>query len=305
MQNAFIVDPPAFFSPPADNTPNLKRKSKKRKSSLGGAVPVNDMDEGVKALLSHAVREAIYDIRPTAGMQRIRPFMYWNPNKSTSCIKMLLKRSPALRVLADRAPKNGFARMYKRYVQTVATNERSMQKRAVKELFLKPGSEYAMVADHVYGTQALALEQEPRLTTKLSSEFPTVKDLRNALASTTMYTHPKLFDLFCSGLESGKLRSTDTMQMTRIQDVITIGHENHFRLELWFALRGGNYSHDSSKKSIAERYEKFGQLCRAVNEDRHDNADPAFTIRSATREAVVDEADSSSDSDDGIGQDYF
>ena len=70
-------------------------------------------------------------------------------------------------------------------------------------------------------------------------------------------------------------------------------------------LRGGNYSHNSSKKSIGDRYEKFGQFCRAVNEDRHDNADPAFTIRSATREAVVDEADSSSDSDDGIGQDHF
>jgi hypothetical protein len=109
------------------------------------------MDEGVKALLSHTVRDAIYDIRPTEGMQRIKPFMYWNPNKSTSCIKMLLKRSPALRVLADRFPKNGFARLYKKYVQKVATNERSMQKRAVKELFLKPGSEYAMVADHVYG----------------------------------------------------------------------------------------------------------------------------------------------------------
>ncbi len=27
------------------------------------------------------------------------------------------------------------------------------------------------------------------------------------------------------------------MEMTRIQDVITVGHETHFRLELWFALR--------------------------------------------------------------------
>jgi hypothetical protein len=151
---------------------------------------------------------------------------------------MLLKRSPALRVLADRFPKNGFARIYKKYVQTVATNERSMQKRAVKELFLKPGSDYAMVADHVYGNQALALEQEPRVSNTLKNELPTLKDLRNALASPTMYTHPKLFDLFCSGLESGKLRSTELMETTRIQVVITLGHEAHFRLELWFALRG-------------------------------------------------------------------
>jgi hypothetical protein len=61
------------------------------------------------------------------------------------------KTLASITILADRFPQNGFARMYKNYVQTVATNERSMQKRAVKELFLKPGSEYAMVADHVYG----------------------------------------------------------------------------------------------------------------------------------------------------------
>ncbi len=131
---------------------------------------------------------------------------------------MLLKRSPALRILADRFPKKGFARMYKKYVQTVATNERSMQKRAVKELFLKPGSDYAMVADHVYGNQALAIEQEPRVSNTLKSEFPILKDLRNALASPTMYTHPKLFDLFCSGLESGKLRMSLRWVMKLISD---------------------------------------------------------------------------------------
>jgi hypothetical protein len=59
------------------------------------------MDEGVKAVLSHSIRDAIYDIRPNPDKLRIKPYMYWNPKKTTACVKMLLKRSPALQVLAD------------------------------------------------------------------------------------------------------------------------------------------------------------------------------------------------------------
>jgi hypothetical protein len=94
--------------------------------------------------------------------------------------------------------------------------------------------------------------------------------------------------------------------MTRISDIITVAHEAHFRLELWFALRGGNYSHDTSKHSITERHEKFGEFCRYVTADCHDNADLAFANRAATGPLAEEDAGSSSDSDDGVGQqDYY
>jgi hypothetical protein len=95
------------------------------------------------------------------------------------------------------------------------------------------------------------------------------------------------------------------MEMTRIQDIITVPHEAHFRLELWFALRGGNYSHDTSKHSVTERHEKFAEFCRYVTENRHDNADLAFANRAAAGPLPEEDACSSSDSDDGVGQDYY
>ncbi len=77
------------------------------------------MDEGVKALLSHSIRGAIYDIRPNPDKARVKPYMYWNPKKSKACVKMLLKRVPALQVLADKYPKGAFARMYADYVRQI------------------------------------------------------------------------------------------------------------------------------------------------------------------------------------------
>ncbi len=76
------------------------------------------MDEGVKALLSHSIRDAIYDIRPNPDKARVKPYMYWNPKKSKACVKMIFKRAPALQVLADKYPKGAFARMYADYVRT-------------------------------------------------------------------------------------------------------------------------------------------------------------------------------------------
>ncbi len=46
-----------------------------------------------------------------------------------------------------------------------------------------------MVADHVYGPEALAIEQEPRVSKTLSSEFVTLKDLRSTrIAAVTATT---------------------------------------------------------------------------------------------------------------------
>jgi hypothetical protein len=152
---------------------------------------------------------------------------------------------------------------------------------------------------------ALGADHDIRLTTALSSEFENVQDLRNAIASPSMYTHPALFDLFCAGLESGRLRSTKKMDMSPIEQIITVAHEAHFRLELWYSLRGLNYSHDTSKKNIEERHNKFGEFCRYVNADRNDNATEAFTTKTAAGPPIVDDAASSSDEDDGPAEDFW
>jgi hypothetical protein len=129
-----------------------------------------------------------------------------------------------------------------------------MQKRQVKLIFTSPDSDFAMVRGNVDGSAALGDGQDIRISSGLSSEFDTtsIQDLRNAIASPSMYTHSALFDLFCAGLESGRLRSTKKMDMSPIEEVITVAHEAHFRLELWYCLRGLNHSHDTSKTNIVD-----------------------------------------------------
>jgi hypothetical protein len=283
--------------------PRIPKREREKKKSVA-ALSNESMDEGVKALLSHSIRDAIYDIWPQPDKQRVRPYMYWNPNKTLACVKMLLRRSPSLQVLAEKYPKNAFfARMYAEFVRTSSNNERSMQKRQAKLIFTSPDSDFAMVKENVSGSGGNG--QDITVSNALSSEFNTIQDLRNAIASPTMYTHPALFDLFCAGLESGRLRSTKKMKTSPIEQLITVAHEARFRLELWYSLRGLNYSHDTSKTNIQERHEKFAEFCRHVNEDRHDNATAAFTSRTTEGPPIADDAGSSSDSDDGCEQDYW
>ena len=53
----------------------------KKKTSMSVDLVQENMDEGTKALLSHTVRDAIYDIRPHPERLRVKPYMYWNPDK--------------------------------------------------------------------------------------------------------------------------------------------------------------------------------------------------------------------------------
>jgi hypothetical protein len=261
------------------------------------------MNEGVLALLSHSIRDAIYDIRPNPNKARVKPYMYWNPQKSKACVKMLLKRAPALKVLADKYPKGQFARMYAGYVRTNSNNERSMQKRQLRLIFTDPASDFSMIRI----STAQGADPDIKISSALSMDFDSVQELRNAIASGSMYAHPALFDLFCAGLESGRFRSTmKLMNMAPIEELITVAHEAHFRLELWYSRRGLHYSRqDSLKQNIAERHDKFGEFCRYVIADRHDNATAAFKKRTAGGAPVVDDAASSSDEDDGVETDFW
>jgi hypothetical protein len=272
-----------------------------------GDLVQENMDEGTKALLSHTVRDAIYDIRPHPERPRVKPYMYWHPDKKKACVKMLLKRSLALQALAAKeTSEKAFFAKYATHCTGASNNERSMQKRQLKQLFLNNNSEYALVSDYIVGSVSPTTDdKEMGVSKHLTPEFETVQDLRKAICSPKMYTYPLLFDIFCAGLESGKLRSTKPMPVSRIEQIITVAHEAHFRLELWFSLRGGNYSHDSSKQNINERRAKFGEFCRCVNQDRHDNADKAFDNRRAAGPQTDNDSDSDDESDDGVAEDFY
>jgi hypothetical protein len=201
----------------------------------------------------------MYDIRPS--QQRIQPFMYWNSAKTTACAKMLIHRTPALQFMANNYRRNGFARMIADEARGAANNEKSPQIRHLKLLFLNDKSDFTMVTNYQIGSASNGTAREIAISKSLSSEFSTVAELRQVLCSADMYTYPKLFDLFCAGLESGRLRGTTEMGITPIEDLLTLSHEAHFRLELWFALTAQSFRHDNAKAASEERKKKHQDFC--------------------------------------------
>ena len=100
-------------SPPVHGTPSTisATPSKHARHSLGSAHK-EPLDPGILALVLHSVCEATYDI--VLNGERARPYMYWNGSKTTACAKMLIKRTPALRLLAEKYRRNEFTRNYVR-----------------------------------------------------------------------------------------------------------------------------------------------------------------------------------------------
>jgi hypothetical protein len=92
-----------------------------------------------------------------------------------------------------------------------------------------------------------------------------------------MYTLPNLYNIFCLGMESGKLRGmhprTDHCPLS---DMLSISYEAHFRVELQCTMLEPGYRHSYSKEAVQEL---FKQVCRAVKEDRLYNGETAWTQR--------------------------
>jgi hypothetical protein len=61
--------------------------------------------------------------------------------------------------------------------------------------------------------------------------------------SSEMYRNPVMYDLFCGGVESGKIKYNEKRGPTTISKLLTMSHEANIRTELWFALEKQNYRH--------------------------------------------------------------
>jgi hypothetical protein len=255
-------------------------------------------------MIIHHVREATYDIRPHVA--RMKSFMYWNPFKDTACAKMLIKRTPALRVMAEGQRRNEFFRLIAGAVKGAANNERSAQIRQIKMMYLDDKSEFALMSDYVIGASANGALKNMRIGNAVSGEFETIEELQNALYSPTMYTYEKVFDLFCAALESGRFRGTEQMPISPIENLITVAHEAHFRLELWYALQAQSFRHDTAKSAQEERKEKHTNLCMLVAQDRRENGTLAYRHRNTTRASNDDESENSDDdSDEGVDSQFY
>ena len=275
-------------------------KKKGRKARITAAV-----DPAIKALIQHAVREATYDIRPSD--QRTRPFMYWNGTKTTACAKMLIKRTPSLRLIAEKYARNEFATTYAGITKLAANNERSAQIRQIRKVYLNDDSDFSFITGYKFGgtSNSPTRTKDMRISSALKNEFHTIDELRECLLSPEMYNYPRLFDLFCAGLESGRIRGTKQLGRTPIEELITVAHEAHFRLELWYALAIQAYRHDPSKTARGERYDKHHTLCGFVAQERRETASNAFKHRCDNTQESDDSDADSSDDDTGVNEEFY
>ena len=147
----------------------------------------------------------------------------------------------------------------------------------------------------------------------LKEEFINVKDLRDALTSNEMYTFPVLYDRFCSGMESGKLRGMEELNTHKpLTDMLSSGYEAHFRCELsWAAIEQG-YRHSYKKESTVERAGQFKIVLANVKEDRATNGAAAWEVRKVSlpedrTTAHADDSDADAEANGGVvfGDDEF
>ena len=191
-----------------------------------------------------------------------------------------------------------------------ANNLRSSQIRSFKKIWLTCGSEYAIVTNVTRSD--LKKKDKPMKISKavFESGLTTVDDVRKCLRSKDMYLNPVLYNLICSGIESGKLKNAPKLkQPSTLPRLLTIAHEAHLRLELFFSLEEQRYGHDPSTDHGNKRIKLWKKLCDIVHSDRERNGEQAALTRSGgasvSNDNVGDESEDESSEKPRINPKYY
>jgi hypothetical protein len=95
------------------------------------------------------------------------------------------------------------------------------------------------------------------------------------------------------------------MGISPIEDLITVPHEAHFRLEILYALTAQSFRHDSARSASEDRYKKHQELCSLVAQDRRENGTEAFNHKSTNIKSTTGDTESDTDSDDGVDSQFY
>jgi hypothetical protein len=264
--------------------------------SMHGITPdPPDAKEGPEhKMITARVVEATNDITPRLHGQKAVPFLYWDTHQPTLCAVKLITRFPDLISFAE-THYHGVPQMAHRWathIRTKANNERAAQIRNIKQIWFNSYSKFSMAYSFPSANKDSIEENDNDDGT--SEQFMTITEtvrdsgvegidgLRALLRSDAMYKNSAVFTLFCQGLESGELKHSKRLQPTTIGSLITIAHEAHFRLELWYTLSKIDFSHSSKVTHIAKRKENFIAFCKLVKTDRLHNEAAAFAQRLAS-----------------------
>ena len=191
-----------------------------------------------------------------------------------------------------------------------ANNLRSSQIRSFKKIWLTCGSPYAIVT---YVTKSdLKIKDKAMKVSKavVASVLSTVEDVRKCLRSKDMYLNPVLYNLICSGIESGKLKNTSKLKKpSTLPRLLTVAHEAHLRLELFFALEKQRYGHDPSIDHTGTRIRLWQKLCDIVISDRERNGAQAELTRfggaSVSNDNAGDDSEDESSQKPRINPKYY
>jgi hypothetical protein len=91
----------------------------------------------------------------------------------------------------------------------------------------------------------------------VQSGVTSVDAVMKLLKSKRMYRNPVLYNLFCSGIESGRIKYNPKKCPTTISKLLTISHEANIRSELWWALTCQKFHHLPTTTHIDERVETY------------------------------------------------
>jgi len=161
-----------------------------------------------------------------------------------------------------------------------ANNQRSIQIRSFKKIWLSCGAPHAIVVNVTKSD--LKKKDRPMKVSKaiVESGLPTVETVRECLKGDKMYLNPVLYDLLCSGIESGKLKHYPKVkEPSTLPRLITIAHEAHLRLELFFSLGEQRFYHDPSTDHGKKRIRMWNKLLYVVKADREQHGELAELTR--------------------------
>jgi hypothetical protein len=191
------------------------------------------------------------------------------------------------------------------YAQDRATRERSQFVSKCKEVWVKNDSPFALV-NNVLSIDLNKKNGEMTVNSALvESGVATVAGVRKLLMSNKMYRNPVMYDLFCGGVESGKIKYNKKRGPTTISKLLTMSHEAKIRTELWFALKKQSYRHNPSTLHINERKAEWLKCCDYVFKDRADNEEQATKERRGDCPVQHEESGDDDDEEDELDKKFY
>jgi hypothetical protein len=104
-----------------------------------------------------------------------------------------------------------------------------------------------------------------------------------------MYLNQAVYSCITGGLETGKIKGLRAQGSTPLEQIITIGYEAHFRVELVLALSGQGYRHSYTAEACTARAKQFEKMLGSVKRDRDKNATRAWNVRSKAINRLIAE----------------